>query len=116
MRAESLDGTWRSEGYGLVFQIQGSNLKTFEVTTSTCVGDGTALREGTVSDGREATFKTSDGDVFFVRSGGSADHKTMHTEGSASDVRIDRIPQLPTACEHPTPNTPAGNFEVFVQT
>ena len=116
IRAESLDGIWRSEGYGLVFQIQGSNLKTFELTTSTCVGGGTALRDGTVSDGREATFKTPDGDVFFVRSGGSADHKTMHTEGSASDVRIDRIPQLPAACEHPTPNTPAGNFEVFVRT
>ena len=64
MRAESLDGVWRSEGYGLVFQIQGSNLKTFEVTTSTCVADGTALRDGAVSNSREATFKTSDAHVF----------------------------------------------------
>jgi hypothetical protein len=116
MRADSLDGFWRSEGYGVVLQIQGPNLKSFEVTTSTCVVDDTALRDGTVSDGREATFKSPDGDVFFVRSGGSADHKIMHTEGSASDVRIDRIPQLPTVCEHPTPNTPAGNFDVFIRT
>jgi hypothetical protein len=116
MRAESLDGVWRSEGYGLVFQIQGSNLKTFEVTTATCVADGTALRNGNVSNSRGATFKTSDAHVFSVRSGGSANHKTLHSEGSASDVRIDRIPQLPTFCEHPTPNTPAGNFEVFVRT
>ena len=116
VRAQSLDGIWRSEGYGLVYRIKGPNLKTFEVTTTTCVNDGTALRDGTVSDGREATFKTADSDVFFVRSGGSADHKVMHTEGSASDVRIDRIAQLPAVCEHPTPNTPAGNFEVFVRT
>jgi hypothetical protein len=116
MQAESLDGIWRSEGYGLVFLIQGPNLKTFEVTTTTCVAGGSALRDGTVSEGREATFKTPDDNVFFVRSGGTADHKILHTEGSASDVRIDRIAQLPTVCEHPTPNTPPGNFEVFAQT
>jgi hypothetical protein len=31
-------------------------------------------------------------------------------------VRIDRIAKLPAACEHPTPNTPQGNFEVFTRT
>ena len=116
VRAESLDGVWRSEGYGKIFQIQGSTLKTFEVTTSTCVADGTALRDGSVSSSREATYNTADGDVFFVRSGGSANQKILHFEGSASDVRIDRIPQLPAFCEPPTPNTPPGNFEVFVRT
>jgi hypothetical protein len=29
----------------------------------------------------------------FVRAGGSADHKLLHSEGSASDERIDRIPR-----------------------
>jgi hypothetical protein len=35
---------------------------------------------------------------------------------SVSDVRIDRIAKTPTTCEHPTPNTPQGNFEVFNRT
>ena len=34
---QTLDGVWRSEGYGLVFDIQGATLKSFEVTATTCV-------------------------------------------------------------------------------
>ena len=65
--------------------------------------------------GREATFKTTDGDEFFIRSG-TGDHRVLHNIGSVSDVRLDRIPRLPATCEHPTPNTPQGNFEVFTRT
>jgi hypothetical protein len=53
---------------------------------------------------------------FFIRSGGKRDHKLLHNEGSASDVRLDRLLHLPAVCDHPTPNTPAGNFEVFTRT
>jgi len=35
--AEPLDGVWRSQGYGYVFQIQGAAWKAFEVTSTTCV-------------------------------------------------------------------------------
>lgn len=113
---QSLDGSWRSEGYGMVFDIQGATLKSFEVTAPTCVPGDAAQREDTSIDGREATFKSTDGDVFFIRSGGSADHRLLHNVSSVSDVRIDRIAKLPAACEHPTPNTPQGNFEVFTRT
>src|SRR6266542_2739488 len=82
----SMDGVWRSQGYGNVFDIHGPTLNAFEVTNTTCVA------------------------------GGGADHKLLHSEGSASDERIDRIPRLPAVCDHPTENTPAGNFEVFAQT
>ena len=36
-RAQSLDGVWRSQGYGYVFEIQGQALKAFELTATTCV-------------------------------------------------------------------------------
>src|SRR5215472_1342262 len=113
---QSLDGAWRSEGYGLVFDIQGATLKSFEVTATTCVSGHAAQREDTSIDGREATFKTTDGDVFFIRSGGTADHRLLHNVSSVSDGRIDRIAKMPTTCKHPTPNTPQGNFEVFTRT
>ena len=113
---QSLDGAWRSEGYGMVFDIQGATLKSFEVTATTCVPGDAAQREDTSIDGREATFKTTDGDVFFIRSGGAADHRLLHNVSSVSDVRIDRMAKLPATCEHPTPNTPQGNFEVFTRT
>ena len=62
---QSLDGVWRSEGYGLVFDIQGATLKSFEVTATTCVPGDAAQREDTSTDGREATFKTTDGDALY---------------------------------------------------
>src|SRR5215471_20345295 len=85
---QSLDGVWRSEGYGMVFDVHGPTLKSFEVTASTCLLGDPAQREDSSISGREATFKTPDGDVFFVRSGGRADHRVLHNLGSASDVRI----------------------------
>ncbi|HYY72329.1 MAG TPA: hypothetical protein VE778_01925 [Candidatus Bathyarchaeia archaeon] len=100
----------------MVFDIQGATLKSFEVTATTCVPGDAAQHEDTSVDGREATFKTTDGDVFSIRSGGTADHRLLHNVSSVSDVRIDRIARLPAICEHPTPNTPKGNFEVFTRT
>ena len=116
VQRQSLDGLWRSEGYGLMFDIQGASLKSFEVTGTTCMPGDVAQREEISIAGRETTFKTTDEDVFFIRRGGTADHRLLHYVGSASDVRIDRIAKLPVVCDHPTPNTPQGNFEVFTRT
>jgi hypothetical protein len=115
-QSPSMDGVWRSQGYGNVFEIRGATLNTFEATTTTCVPGGAATVDTTAVAGRIATFRTPGGGEMFVRAGGSADHKLLHREGSASDERIDRVARLPAVCEHPTENTPGGNFEVFAQT
>ena len=114
--AEPLDGVWRSQGYGFVFQVQGPVWKAFEVTSTTCVTGFTASRAAVAAPGREATFKMKDGSVLFVRAGGAGDRKLLHFDGSASDVRIDRLPQMPAVCDLPVANTPLGNFEVFTRT
>jgi len=54
--------------------------------------------------------------VYFVRSGGEDDHKRLHSDGSASDMRIDRLPRVPEVCDHATANTPPDNFEVLTRT
>jgi hypothetical protein len=112
----SIDGVWRSQGYGNVFEIHGATLNKFEVTNTTCVAGGTGAVDTTPVQGRIATFRTTGGGEMFVRAGGSADRKLLHSEGSASDERIERIPRLPAVCDHPTENTPVGNFDVFAQT
>jgi hypothetical protein len=114
--SQSLDGVWRSQGYGYLIEIRGPVVKAFEVTAQTCVPGFTAKRDTSVVPGREAAFKTVDGDVFFVRTGGSGDHRLLHSDGSASDVRIDRLPRRPEICEQPASNTPLSNFEVFTRT
>ena len=116
LQAQSADGVWRSRGYGDVFEIQGPTVKTYQVTSTTCVPGFTAQRDSATAAGREATFSHDGGEVFFIRAGGKRDHKLLHNEGSASDVRLDRLPRLPAVCDHPTPNTPAVNFEVFTRT
>lgn len=116
VQAQSLDGAWRSEGYGTVFEIQGRKVKTFQVTTTTCVSWFTAERDANNMVGREATFRAPHGDSFFIRKGANSKHKLIHRDGTASDVRVDRLVRLPAACDHPTPNTPADNFEVFART
>lgn len=114
--AQALDGVWRSEGYGYMFEIHGPELKAFEVTTRTCLPGFTARAEKSEAAGREATFQTSDGDAYFVKAGGARDRRIMHAGGSASDMRINRLPQRPAACDQPTPNTPLANFEMFTRT
>ena len=113
---QSLDGAWRSEGYGYAFNVRGAEWQAFEITSTTCVAGFTATRsEGTMPD-REATFKTTEGRPFFVRPGGNNDHKVLHFDGSASDMRIDRLSRMPTVCDKLTPDTLPDNFEVFTQT
>src|ERR1044072_1260345 len=108
-QSPSMDGVWRSQGYGNVFEIQGTTLKAFEVTNTTCVTAETAEVDATPAPGRIATFKSPGGEMF-VRAVGSTDHRLLHREGSASDERIERIPRRPAVCDHPTENTPSGNF------
>jgi hypothetical protein len=113
---QSLDGVWRSQGYGYLFEIQGQGLRAFEVTARTCVPSFTAKRDTSSVPDQEATFRTADGDVYFVRAGGLNDHRLLHNDGSASDIRIDRLPHRPVVCDQPAKNAPLDNFEVFTQT
>ena len=114
--AQPLDGVWRSQEYGYVFEIQGPVLKAFEVTTTTCVPGFTAKRLDSAVPGREATFKSKDKEVYFVRTGGTNDHKLLHQDDSVTDIRIDRVARMPAVCDQPTANTPLSNFEVFTRT
>jgi len=114
--AQALDGLWRSEGYGYVFEVNNKVLKAFEVTAHTCVPGFMAKRQSSSVFDREATFRTADGDVYFARAGDSGDHRRLHAEGSASDMRIDRLQEMPAICNRPTGNTPQDNFEVFTRT
>jgi hypothetical protein len=114
--AQSVDGVWRSQGYGDVFVVNGADWKTFEVTATTCVPEAQARRIAGAAADREATFQENGSDPFFIRSGGSHNHKILHRQGAASDVRIERIPRVPAVCARPTPDTPPNDFEVFART
>src|SRR6266851_3477674 len=93
--SQSLQGVWRSQGYGYVFEVLGSQLKAFEVTSTTCVAGFTARLQRITTAGEDSggtvAFQSNEDDKFFIRAGGEKDHRLLHFENSASDVRIDRM-------------------------
>ncbi|MFN8574678.1 MAG: S41 family peptidase [Gemmatimonadaceae bacterium] len=117
LSGQSLDGVWKTQGYGLILRVKGQDLTAWEVTSTTCLDSFEATRDTSAAvAGREATFSTKDGSVFFVRAGGSRDHRRMHSDGAASDMLIDRVDVVPARCTPPTTDTPQNNFDVFSRT
>ena len=112
---ESLDGVWKTEGYGIVLRVHGDALEAFELTALSCIPSMGAHR--VQSDGPGILFQAdSDPNTFRVLPGTSADTRRFHEDGAASDKIIDRITSLPAGCAHPVANEPLTNFDVFWQT
>lgn len=114
--AQSMEGVWRSEGWASVYEIHGPELRVFEVTMSTCVPGVRAKRIVNVSSGSTVTFRSRNGDVFFVLPGEDEQHKRLQPRGGLISITLTRIPELPEVCRPPTANTPLGNFNVFAET
>ena len=87
---QSLDGIWRSRGYGFVFDIHGDEWKVFGVASTRCVAGFTATRSGGPAADREATFTIGGRRPLYIRRGGSNDHNVLHFDGSGipPDIRI----------------------------
>jgi hypothetical protein len=112
----TVDGIWRSEGWGLVYNIHGSTLQSFEVTTTTCVLGFKAKQISSEQPGIEATFRTSDGDLFQIVGSSDQSHKRIVQPTALATIGVQRLSTLPKVCSSPTENTPSGNFRVFAKT
>ncbi len=111
-----VDGVWRSQGWGFVYQVRGADWKVFEVTSSTCVTGTTAKRVTTGPPTGVSTFRSRDGDVFSIAADGDSNHKRITTPNGLVSIAIERIEALPDTCTPPTADTPLRNFDVFTQT
>jgi len=93
----SIDGVWRSQGYGNVFEIKGPTLHAFEVTNSTCVAGGTSAVVTTPVPGGTATWPLtiSVGETFTQALMGRTPTITRigeNTQGVFSDILGRRLP------------------------
>lgn len=114
--AQSVDGTWRSDGYGWVIDIRGDTLRAREVTAISCIPSFSATREATPPAGAVAAFKfVGPPIVLQVLQGSSANEMKLHLEGSASDYIIRRIASAPAVCEKETPKDLLTTFDVLWQ-
>ena len=115
--AESLDGAWGSEGYGLYFDIAGPAITAYEVTAISCLQSFTATRTGEASDADGLAFTLLERpSTLVIRGGGPSDRRRLHVDGAASDIVIRRLSSRPVVCEAVLPDTPETNFEVFART
>lgn len=123
---QTLDGIWKSEGYGLLLEIKGNRIDAFEITSLSCLASWTAVRENSQTAGTEPTervwfkrqseflsadYRTSGhlpqeppiifsgGPVMMrIKPGASADVKLLHMDDSVSDIVIRRLKERPQVC------------------
>ncbi|WP_328607835.1 S41 family peptidase [Amycolatopsis sp. NBC_00345] len=103
---DTVDGVWRSDGYGQVVRVAGGALTTYDVTAVSCLpGSLTGTGDGT-------TFATSEGTVATVRPRGR-DHASLSFDGDLGVRSLTRLPGLPAACTTAPPTGALSTFDVF---
>lgn len=112
---ESLDGLWLTEGYGELIEFQGDELRSYEVTTLSCLSAGKATRKTGMGAANEIVF-AGEGDTFRISPGTSPDTRWLHVDGSVSNILLRRTGSRPEPCGHSLGDTPLTNYQVFWQT
>ncbi|HEY6971721.1 MAG TPA: S41 family peptidase [Candidatus Angelobacter sp.] len=112
--AQSLDGLWLADGYGMLIEIQGDTLSPYEITTVSCIASAKATRT-TEASPQEIVFVGDDG-TLRIFPGTSQDTRWLHEDGSVSNILLRRTNSQPKPCGHPLADTPLTNYRVFWQT
>ena len=112
--ADSLDGWWQSDGYGLLLEIKGEQVNAFETTAISCLPTATAKRQVETSDGAEAVLVMNEAPIkILVTAGTSADHRFFGFIGAASSIGFRRLAQPPATYGKQVANDPLTNFDIF---
>jgi hypothetical protein len=111
-----LDGFWASEGYGVVLEIEGDKVESFEVTAVSCLSAWTASSIPPPPGALRAFRQDARPSSFLILPESDERKLRVHFNGAASDVFLRRIDGMPDLCRQPAPSTPAAVFEVFVTT
>ncbi|MBA0086757.1 MAG: hypothetical protein HRJ53_17390, partial [Acidobacteria bacterium Pan2503] len=112
---ESFDGLWLTDGYGELIEVQGDNLRAYEITTLSCLPAAKATRRIEASTVHEIVFAGKDG-TLRISPGPLADTRWLHEDGSVSNILIRRAGSRPELCDQPPANTPLSNYQVFWET
>ncbi|MEZ0110279.1 C-terminal processing protease CtpA/Prc [Catenulispora sp. EB89] len=113
--ATSLDGVWQMAGYGLVLDVKGSTLTSYETTAISCLPEFTATATGAPGPHGDTTFAV-DTTLFTLHPGQRARAISMTIQQSAGTRHLTRLAALPTRCTQPTPTDPRTVFDIFWQT
>jgi peptidase S41-like protein/tricorn protease-like protein len=111
----SLDGLWLTDGYGMLVEFQGDDLRSYEITRLSCITSAKATRVTAVGAADEIVF-SGDDDTFRILPGPSPDTRWLHEDGSVSNVLLRRTGSRPEPCGLPLADTPLTNYQVFWET
>jgi len=113
--AQSLDGFWQSDGYGLLVEIRGGKMSVSQITSISCLPWWTAKRSDSSVNKSEIVFKRGDA-VIRLSPGSSSDMLLMRESVSISSMELRRVNDRPKNCTEKLANTPQNNYAVFWQT
>jgi hypothetical protein len=120
--ADSLQGLWKSDGYGYIFEVKGDELSIFDVTKNNFTPNFTGNNvDQTPGDGDvdfEVDFTGSGSAILElkIKSTTDDDVKIIDPGGDSTEITLQRIDEKPSVSEQPTPNDPLTNFDVFWDT
>jgi hypothetical protein len=107
-------GLWLSDGYGLLVEFGDGGLRTYEITSMSCIPSRSAKRADNVSTG--AIVFTSGHQTVRISPGDDSSVLRMHTDGTASTIVLHRTSKRPDSCQALPSNTPQENYAIFWQT
>jgi hypothetical protein len=110
-----LEGSWLSDGYGELVEFDGTALRTYELTSISCIPAQTRQRDETRSSNSIAVFPSGNS-VITVRRTDDPNTLHMRWDWAAADIILRRTASLPKQCKQDTPDTPQENYAIFWQT
>ena len=84
VRTKPPEGLWLSDGYGLLIQFDDTELRTYELTSISCLPSRSAKRTET-RDSAAIVFMSGN-EIIRVMSTAEPNVLRMHIEGTASDI------------------------------
>ena len=110
--AGAMTGIWRSDGYGLVIQVNDGQAQTFETTSLSCMPEKPLARVPGPDPNGAVGFGRHDQPEETLRRTGDTQAE-LRLLGTAADIDLVAIPALPAACTHPMAQDPLTTFDVF---
>ncbi|WP_078893631.1 S41 family peptidase [Streptomyces sp. CT34] len=115
-RAPSLDGVWRTDGYGTLVAVKGRTLRTYETTAVSCLpGSVTGTRAGGPDAHGASRFTVPDGAPLTVSPSGTGRARLAFEDDAGSRI-LHRGGALPKRCGRRPSRDPRAVFDVFWRT
>jgi hypothetical protein len=108
-------GTWLSEGYGLLIELDTSGLRMYQLTAISCIAARTGEKVESLSSESTTVFISGHETLRIIKTS-NPNILRLHSDGTASDILLQRTPKPPEICGRSTANTSQENYQIFWQT